>query len=154
MKPHPRIRKTVKWGGPILCVAIVVLFVASASMRLAYWHSSSGIEVYANSGFIAAGVWLPVESPGWSVDRERYAIQWWRFEWHVYSLEMWAIAFPIWLPLPLVLSATLGAWRLDTLARRRARSGKCPKCGYDRRGLPPSSPCPECGSGPGGKAAS
>jgi hypothetical protein len=32
-----------------------------------------------------------------------------------------------------------------TLARRRAAHRLCEKCGYDRRGLPAGSPCPECG---------
>ena len=34
-----------------------------------------------------------------------------------------------------------------TLRRyRRRRRGACLRCGYDRRGLAPTTPCPECGS--------
>lgn len=35
------------------------------------------------------------------------------------------------------------------IARRalRARKGRCPACAYSRTGLPPGSPCPECGTG-------
>jgi rubrerythrin len=50
---------------------------------------------------------------------------------------------------PLVLAAlalTLYAWHLDTLARRRARLNFCPKCNYDRTGLPKDAVCPECGA--------
>jgi hypothetical protein len=32
------------------------------------------------------------------------------------------------------------AWRL--------RRGRCSSCGYDRRGIESSSPCPECGNTP------
>ena len=36
------------------------------------------------------------------------------------------------------------AWRAQRSALRR-RFGHCPKCAYDRRGIAPSLPCPECG---------
>jgi hypothetical protein len=31
-------------------------------------------------------------------------------------------------------------------ARRYRKAGGCPRCGFDRRTLPPDQPCPECGS--------
>jgi len=41
---------------------------------------------------------------------------------------------------------TAVAWRLDTLARRRADRTHCPRCRYDRSGLAAGAVCPECGT--------
>jgi hypothetical protein len=41
------------------------------------------------------------------------------------------------------------ALRFAIRARQRSRhrrAGRCPSCGYDRRGIPPDAPCPECGA--------
>ena len=60
------------------------------------------------------------------------------------SGTVWIV--PLWAPFLLAAGATVLAWRLDTLARRRARAGFCPKCGYNRTGLAPGAVCPECGA--------
>jgi hypothetical protein len=58
----------------------------------------------------------------------------------------WVLHIPLWPLAILVLGAAMVAWRLDTLARRRAKLDACPKCSYSRTGLVPSAVCPECGS--------
>ncbi len=60
----------------------------------------------------------------------------------------WSLATPTWLPASISLLITATAWRLDTLACRRANKHLCPKCNYTLTGLPPNSPCPECGTPP------
>ena len=69
------------------------------------------------------------------------------FKWWVFvgkdSLG-WSVCVPLWIPGAMMLLLTAGAWRLDTLARRRALLNLCPACHYDRTGLPPHAPCPEC----------
>jgi hypothetical protein len=52
-----------------------------------------------------------------------------------------AISLPLWFAfIPLLLSAGIRAVR-----RSLVPAHLCRDCGYDNRGLPPGSPCPECG---------
>ena len=58
--------------------------------------------------------------------------------------ESWG-SVPLW-PIPLLLFATgVPILRSGILARRRAMTGSCAKCGYSLAGLAPDAPCPECG---------
>jgi hypothetical protein len=52
------------------------------------------------------------------------------------------LTLPLW---PLVLLSALIAARSWRRHLRFRAPGECRMCGYDRRGLPPHSPCPECG---------
>jgi hypothetical protein len=68
----------------------------------------------------------------------------WRCDFH-YGL---APAIPLWI-LPAAATLLMGAAGapMITTALRRRR-GLCPSCAYDRRGLAPGAPCPECGKTP------
>lgn len=58
------------------------------------------------------------------------------------STSFWGLA-------SFLLSVGLSGWR----RRRRLARGRCPSCGYDKRGLDANAACPECGaSGPTGQS--
>jgi hypothetical protein len=157
MKPHPRIRKTIKWGGLSASVVFVAMYAASWRWYVlwssARWTCAAGTgRAYVIhfrdepregvidylSGRPSAWIWGPLAVPNGGV--------FWKLWTNAAS---YGPSFPLWLPAALSLGATGGAWRLDTLARRRACAGLCPKCHYDRTGLAASAVCPECGAAPG-----
>jgi transposase InsO family protein len=147
MKPHPRIRKAIKWGGLALCLLLAGVWVRSEWV----WDHYAGTNFYliAWKGSACIGqTWPGYAASGYRsgpvvADRDRY---WWC----VFGGPATTIRaiIPLWLLLAPTLLATAAAWRLDAVARRRARAGRCPKCGYDRAGLAASAVCPECGSLP------
>jgi hypothetical protein len=61
-----------------------------------------------------------------------------------------AAAFSLVMLLPLIWAVTLpelpDIFTSHIRARRWWRAGRCPGCGYERRGLPENASCPECGS--------
>jgi len=60
------------------------------------------------------------------------------------------VATPIWFPAAVLFSTGI---LLIPRWRRRSRTGLCPTCNYNLSGLPPNSPCPECGRAAGKKGA-
>jgi hypothetical protein len=62
--------------------------------------------------------------------------------------------FPLWpgFALNTIFYAALAwiLWQIPLALRRhrRRRAGRCTRCNYDLKGLPPGSPCPECGTKP------
>ena len=147
MKPHPRIRKTVKWGGAGVAVLLVVVWAISCWWGIAYWTTGGAL-----GGIQTGCLWfqrLPPSirrPPGLNMEAVANSpgCLWW-FS-HISNAWASSLGIPIWaITLP-VGTITVAAWRLDTLARRRARLNLCPKCHYDRAGLAPGAVCPECGS--------
>lgn len=76
----------------------------------------------------------------------RASLNWW-FSW-AFGAAGFQVMIPLWFPALLSLFATALAWRADAKHTCRARLGHCTECGYDRAGLAPVAPCPECGNAP------
>ena len=147
MKPHSKIRKTVKWAGVVFSAVCFAAWIGSAWFRLCWLgkqgHGAGFGAGVVNFGWMAPG--LPEYVPrGWSFPRQLEAFRW-NFLWEdsgdilVFQVPLWAVLAPL-------LMATAAAWKLDSLARRRARTGLCKNCGYNLSATPTASRCPECGA--------
>ncbi len=146
MRPHPRLRKTIKWTGA--AVTLLLLVVWAWSLVWWYWTDARGVMIVVRHGLIAVSVHQPSEA-----DEELEMLV-------IGSLDSrslwmpdggrgptdWFFLVPLWCPLLVSFVSTTLAWRLDTLARRRARLNNCPKCNYDRAGIGKDAVCPECGA--------
>lgn len=147
VRPHPRIRKTVKWGGLAASVVLATAWIGSVWWQF-WWYKRDGESVFVVNGILetthVGGRGSLRNARGhWRLYRVPPAIEW------LARLDVrsnpWDVQVPIWsLVLPAAL-ATAVAWRSDAIARRRFRAGACASCGYDRRGLADDAVCPECG---------
>ena len=151
MTPHPKIRKTVKWAGAAVTVLLVVVWIGSGWWGL-QWRSASGYITWVGAGCYCLN-WFPPDQRkaqyyGWDCTTYPYEFHWWG---HWLSTSQYLFfAVPLWIPTLAFALLTAAAWRLDTLARRRAKLNLCPTggCNYDRTGLAAGAVCPECGKLP------
>ena len=159
MKPRPRIRKTVKWGGAAVTMLLGVLWIGSGwywwpgvrwrNVDLSVGHGQASITHFVDdlSGPLNSACGL-VPGPGVeSLYAQSFDLKPW-FGHHDTVGLYGTVRIPLWTPVALALLVTVAAWRLDIVADRRARLNLCPKCHYDRTGLAPTVTCPECGSQP------
>jgi hypothetical protein len=145
MKPRPRIRKFFKWGGLVVSVLLLTVWVGSAFVTCS-WMSGSGHEIALDKGRIFYQWYQRTKQPQLPVSK------WWTRPQPQISFALdyaqsnvrWFVAIPVWPFVALSLATTAAAWRMDIIARRKSRLGGCPACGYDRTGLAPAAPCPEC----------
>ena len=155
MKPHPRIRKTVKWGGA--AVLVIVFAWAASGWWWAVWWLGSGWRIGIGRGQVSWESFIPF--PGFPK-----GVEWHRmpsgptwdfgFKWNP-SSTFGGINIPLWALAVLVVGLTAAvAWLLNARDRRRGRAGRCSKCNYDLTGLVAGAVCPECGSGGSGRVPS
>jgi hypothetical protein len=151
MKPHPRIRKTIKWGGAVMTVLMVVVWIGSR------WWSVVGqlpvLGVVGVGGGQAFDCWndqIPWSGAEWPrLDRLPYTELAWSFKRlpvprYGYTLYV----LPMWVPTCIGLLATIVVWRRDSRLSKHERIGRCPRCGYNRAGIGRDAACPECGNRP------
>ena len=144
-----RARKTVKWGGLVVTVLLLVVWIGSGwYARL--WRIGGERFVGVATGQVVfvdqADSDMRFESDVLDLSTTAFHLDW-RFSWAL-STPFAGAALPLWFPALLSLLATAAAWRADAKYLRRVREGLCPACGYDRAGLAAVSVCPECGAAP------
>jgi hypothetical protein len=148
MKPHPRIRKTIKWGGAAVTVFFVVVWIATVRWR-AYWQfvPSQGVALIARGRIEVEWYY----TPGWAIPatgietlQPSLRTTWWFSR--ISAPNVWGAAAPLWFPACIALLVSGAAWRLESVARRGSRLNLCPKCHYDRAGIAADAKCPECGA--------
>lgn len=149
-RPHRRIRKSVKWGGVVLCALCVAVWITGELRWFGWWNGGEGIRLTAGGVEV---IWAPAwrdhwHGPGFFWKRSPPGRTDWAFSfWFLGSGTRGFMVFiPLWIPVLVTGLAGSFAWYLDRAADRRIRNGACPKCDYDRRGLALGAPCPECGA--------
>jgi hypothetical protein len=149
MKPHPRIRKTIKWGGAAVAVLLGVVWIGTGYRDFVYYSSHTGwLRGIASGGVVLQRLGAGLQGPeeGWNVFvRQSFHVSWMAS--YEEGRRESSLYLPLWPLLGVSAPAAFWAWRLDVLARRRALN-LCPKCRYDRTGLAASAVCPECGAAP------
>ncbi len=172
MKPHPPIRKTIKWGGAAVTVLVVVVWILNEWPRNVlgrqtnWWrmpyswrephvwrHVHTGSNTIFFGGLVQGRVVVGRQTVGWWILNSRPYFgdtsDWYPFDgkkWLVWKdSTTWAGGAPLWVFIAICAFGTGWAWRLDTLARRRERLNLCSQCNYDRAGLAIGAACPECG---------
>ena len=152
MKPHPRIRKTVKWASAAAAVLLLAVWLTSSWVTVGY-RQTLGTSFFISGGnLVIERTKMPRFGPlvrlmpGWHVEYE------YRPAWHNCEFvggrpyeHMTNVHLLSWAMLAAIASAV--AWRFDVLALRRPSLGRCPKCDYDLTGLLDKQAvrCPECG---------
>jgi hypothetical protein len=147
--PTPRIRKAIKWGGLAVALLCAAAWGITWRWKLGYARSPGPLVVLMEGA--AGGGWregplLPAETGLFATARGEHAMAWWGF-WYCDGAG-WILSTPLWVPALLSAAAGAAAWRLDVRARRPGAPVVCPGCLYDRAGLAPSAPCPECAAPP------
>lgn len=113
-----RTRIAIKWAGTALTAIVFLMWIGSKWAFVSYTSSSGWTyEVTSGGVFVASGP--PTGASSWNGKiRTTHLDLWWVFE---NPGVYWALFVPTWPLVGLSAAATLLAWRLDAVARRRER---------------------------------
>jgi len=139
----------MKWGGTVLTVLLLVVWVGSAWWGV-FVDLPPSTELFVDSGVLRVAwdeTWaFPNRVEWWGPEPNDQNFEY-RFGFHTSTYRSWAgpmqatlISIPIWSLVCLSALPTALLWYRD----RRRMPGLCVKCGYDLRGNA-SGVCPECG---------
>ncbi len=136
-----RKRRSVKWVGVAACAFLLCVWIGT--LWSAFGYQAKTVAVDLSVGCFEVSV-FPKGTPtqGWFAAWQPYEAYWLprlihgRFK----TSRTTHLFVPLWIPLLLVGTATILAFRHD----RRFAPGHCQTCGYDLRGEF-STGCPECG---------
>ncbi|MCL4196643.1 MAG: hypothetical protein KJZ69_04055 [Phycisphaerales bacterium] len=147
---HKRLRSTIKWGGTVLTVLLLAVWLGSAWWQVPLRQGGGRGAIGLGAGQLLATWPMRGPAPSRGMYVEAFELRIGGFSWwfasrhlpvvvkgstlHLVGVPLWSLALATGLP-----SAWL--WFRD---RRRA-PGLCVHCGYDLRGNA-SGVCPECGA--------
>jgi hypothetical protein len=145
MRPRPRIRKTIKWGGAAVTVLLGVVWIANLRWDLDGHVGEWDFGVTRGSLFLAKSPLIYEGQRALEISTSSKGPAWW-FHRATWALG-WECGVPLWMPAVLATLLSVVAWRFQVAHHVRAVSfGVCPKCDYDRAGIAADAKCPECGS--------
>ena len=140
----PRARTILRWSCTVLTPLLGVAWIGSMWLGVTgTWRTAE----HSRTAAMFSGTLCLINGPGGEpvVVTDSWRLHgpkafWW-FQYSVRAQQTNAV-IPLWIP----FAASLGmcGWLWTTETRRNVRSGCCP-CGYERVGLAPNVPCPECG---------
>lgn len=159
VKPHPKIRMCTQWAGTACCAALLAAWLISGwthpSRDLPLnWKDYDDVDITLSQGRIMTTLSRTREIAELFLIAEVDISEFEALPSHGWRFEPWfdsrfnechaKVATPLWIPFVLIALPTAYLWKQDLVAARRVRAGLCRKCKYDRSGLSPSAPCPEC----------
>ena len=148
MNPHPRMRKSIKWGGAVVTVLVVLAMLSSArNLGGQVWAWKSGWWVRLDFGVVEVGKVVPAPPQFDPAFVWPFGVHE-RDEWMMYCVVREDYSIHFWPLLFIAPAASCVALLLDMRADRQHRAGLCSKCHYDRTGLASGAICPECGTAP------
>lgn len=145
-------RRTITWkrlAGIALLLVVVILWVISTRYYIGLNNGKgTTVDLWAGGIYVELGSRDPSSKPGtlfYSVHSQGVFRYWFMFK---SSPPLSRYFVPLWAPTLLLALVNIWLWRTVLFASASRRAGLCTNCSYDRRGIDPTSRCPECGALP------